>query len=157
VTPAVRALGFVLSSITLAACATHPPRGQGGAAELATTTATSPPPYWGGEALHAELRDEIEPARMDLGERWIEDRLETLSCLDFKLEGLSMAGAADIYPAEIALAQADRRRALRAFNGGLPRDGELHLRDYRAHAMRIEEYLLRNGRPVSAELRNLRC
>jgi hypothetical protein len=148
---------LLLCALTLSACASHPPPGQGGAAERATTSAGAAPFYWDGSAVHPELRAETAPARMDLGPDWVERRLETVSCLDFKLEGLGMAGAADVFPAEIALARADRRRALRAFNGGLPRDGELHMRDYREHVLRIEAFLLQSRRPVSAELRNLRC
>lgn len=152
-----RSAAALLAALALVGCSTPPPRGQGGAAERATAGAASPPPYWGGEPVHAELRAETGPARMDLGSAWVERRLETVSCLDFKLEGLSMAGAAQVYPAEIALARADRRRTLRALNGGLPRDGELHLRDYQDHVRRIEEFLLQSRRPVNAELRNLRC
>jgi hypothetical protein len=57
----------------------------------------------------------------------------------------------------VALARADRRRALRALTGGLPRDGDLSLGAYRDHVHRVEDALLRTGRPVSAEVRNLRC
>jgi hypothetical protein len=100
---------------------------------------------------------EAAPGGTDLGPAWVERRLETVSCLDFKLEGLQMAGASEVFPGEVALARADRRRAIREFSGGLPRDGELSLNDYRDHVLRIEDALLRSRRPVIAEVRNLRC
>lgn len=140
----------------LAGCTVHPPPGTGGAAELAGAAAWPPPGYWTGEPVHPELRATV-PHGTDLGAPWVAQRLESISCLDFRLEGLDMSGASELFPAEVILARADRRRAIRALMGGLPRDGEIDLLAYRTRVHRIETGLLRSGRPVSPEVRDLQC
>ena len=151
---------IMAAAMTLAAvlggCATQPPEGTGGAAEMAGAAAWPPPAYWTGEPLHPELRAEV-PEGTDLGPAWVTGQLEAISCLDFRLEALGTAGASALFPAEIVLARADRRRALRALMGGLPHDGALEVEAYRRRVDRLEDTLRRSGRPVAAAVATPRC
>lgn len=143
------AVAALVLAIGIGGCATHPPQGTGGAAETARGAAWPPPAYWTGAPIHPDLRAEL-PDGTDLGPGWVAGQLETISCLDFRLEGLGTAGASALFPAEIVLARADRRRALRALMGGLPHDGAVDVDAYRLRVNRLEDTLRRAGRPVNA-------
>lgn len=157
---ALRLATTALAAALASACTQFPPQGRGGAAEVSTTAGDPTAAYWNGDPIHADLRAEAQALKTPdnyLGERWVIPRLETMSCLDFKLEGLGQAGAGELFPADVALARADRRRALREFMGGLPLDGDLSLGRYREHVLVLESRLLRARRDVAAEFRDLRC
>ena len=149
-----RAARAAAAAALLAGCTPFPPAGGGGMAERA------PPGDWvlsagatqgaAVEALRGDAVGVAAPRGRALDAEWIEARLETVACLDLRLEALSLAGAGAAAPAEMALARADRRRALRALTGGLPRDGLARLADYRRHVQRVEGALAGLGRPASA-------
>jgi hypothetical protein len=147
----------------LAACADpFPPPGGGGMAERAPVAGRAPvPAYWDGAAPHPTLAAEAAalapPDRPDQSGDWLRARLETMSCVDFRLQGLGASGAGDLFPAEVALARRERDRALRELTGGLSFDGAATLGLYRDRVLRLEDALLRAGRPVAAEIRQLRC
>jgi hypothetical protein len=158
--PRAAAIGLIA---LLAACADpFPPPGGGGAAERAPVAGRAPlPAYWDGTAPHRALAAEaatLTPdGRPDQSEAWLQARLETMSCVDFRLQGLGASGAADLFPAEVALARRERDRALRELTGGLSFDGAATLGAYRDRVLRLEDALLRAGRPVAAEVRGQRC
>jgi hypothetical protein len=157
-----RAAAFAIIAL-LAACADpFPPPGGGGAAERAPAAGRAPAPaYWDGTAPHPALAAEttalMPGGAPDQSEAWLRARLETMSCVDFRLQGLGASGAGDLFPAEVALARRERDRALRELTGGLSFDGAATLGAYRDRVLRLEDALLRAGRPVPAEVRQLRC
>lgn len=131
-------------------------------AERAPVAGRTPvPAYWDGTAPHPALAAEAAalapPDRPDQSEDWLRARLETMSCVDFRLQGLGASGAGDLFPAEVALARRERDHALRELTGGLSFDGAATLGAYRDRVLRLEDALLRAGRPVSADVRQLRC
>lgn len=93
-------------ALTLAACTPFPPNGTGGTAERFALTAPADAPLW------------------------VTDRLDRVACLDAALDALAGRGALAAHPARAARAEAERRRTVRAFAGGLPQDGEIALAAY---------------------------
>ncbi|MGF1563552.1 MAG: hypothetical protein ACFB3T_15390 [Geminicoccaceae bacterium] len=152
-----------LACLGLAGCGGGGPApGGGGLAEANTAEPALIAPYWDESTIHREMLADANALRPRNGapvqnEAWINARLEVMSCLDYKLERLSGLGGRATYPAEFALASADRRRSLRELMGGLTFDGELSLERYRERVRRIEALVYEQRGHLPNELIALQC